>query len=320
MAGPNIFRFSGGVPPKKQKDERLRLYCLSNKNDNSGYCLIGKQIIIGRDFSCDLVIEDMSASRKHVEINWKKDHYYASDLKSVNGFLINGEKVKGARLESGDIITIGSTEFEVTSPGEKKGLKIGSIAPQSKSTDKDLLKKRQFLIIVGIAILVVMAITLGEDVKTFREKGIIPFADLKRPIRKIPKKEANKIMDKLIKSYTPTNARQRSAEIFFRKGQKEFYNKNYRRAITALETALTIDSKHDLAKVYLGKSHKSLEEQVELSYKAATSAADEFRFREARKHYMNVMHFLAADPKNPRYIEAQEKIKLLDKLEGRMNQ
>lgn len=71
------------------------------------------KLVIGRDPSCDLVLPDPRVSRRHVEIETRDDAVEFGDLGSANGVLLNGEERRGGRLDCGDVLRLGDTEFVV---------------------------------------------------------------------------------------------------------------------------------------------------------------------------------------------------------------
>lgn len=74
-------------------------------------------ILVGRDQSCDLLLEDSSVSRRHAEFCRVNDSYDLRDLGSTNGTLVNGEAIKNRELKSGDCIKFGSYLFKFLSAG-----------------------------------------------------------------------------------------------------------------------------------------------------------------------------------------------------------
>jgi pSer/pThr/pTyr-binding forkhead associated (FHA) protein len=84
------------------------------------YNFTGKQITIGRLPENDIVIDNLSVSRKHAVIHSVRSGYVVRDLGSKNGTLLNGEKVENGELQGGDTITIGKYEiaFQVTTGEE----------------------------------------------------------------------------------------------------------------------------------------------------------------------------------------------------------
>lgn len=67
---------------------------------------------LGRDPSCEFVVDDQSVSRKHARIFRQGDHFYIEDLGSTNGTWVNEYKIVDHRLRSGDRIRIGSSIFK----------------------------------------------------------------------------------------------------------------------------------------------------------------------------------------------------------------
>lgn len=73
---------------------------------------IGKIFRIGRDPSLELAIDDLKASRVHVEIEAKDGGFLLRDLRSKNGTLVNGERIVSSALKEGDQIQIGETRLQ----------------------------------------------------------------------------------------------------------------------------------------------------------------------------------------------------------------
>ena len=67
---------------------------------------------IGRLPSCDVVLADPNASRRHAEVRPSGQGWAVVDLGSTNGTRVNGLVVEGDRLlADGDVITIGATSL-----------------------------------------------------------------------------------------------------------------------------------------------------------------------------------------------------------------
>jgi pSer/pThr/pTyr-binding forkhead associated (FHA) protein/tRNA A-37 threonylcarbamoyl transferase component Bud32 len=77
-------------------------------DETSEVNLAGGTLTAGRVPQCDLTLPVKEASREHFRIGSVKGGGWAvQDLKSTNGTFLNGERVKAARLDHQDIITIG---------------------------------------------------------------------------------------------------------------------------------------------------------------------------------------------------------------------
>ena len=78
-----------------------------------------QRVVIGRSTDCDIRLADPNVSRRHAELRQEGASYWIVDLDSTNGTEVNGRRLRRAKLEHGDRITLGSTElvFEAL-PGE----------------------------------------------------------------------------------------------------------------------------------------------------------------------------------------------------------
>ncbi len=90
---------------------------MSGPKKGDYYPLGHRTNVVGRDEALPIQILDEHASRKHMQLRFDKDsgQYYALDMKSKHGVLINGIKIsKEAVLNDGDYITIGQTTLLFT--------------------------------------------------------------------------------------------------------------------------------------------------------------------------------------------------------------
>lgn len=73
---------------------------------------IDKEIHIGRDQECDIMIPDRQVSRFHARFSVSPDGILIEDLGSKNGTFINGEQIENpVLLKDGDIIQISLIQF-----------------------------------------------------------------------------------------------------------------------------------------------------------------------------------------------------------------
>lgn len=74
-------------------------------------------VSLGRGEDADIRLDDRYASGIHARVFSRSGSYYAEDMNSTNGTLLNGQELKGeVELHPGDSISIGDTElvFEVS--------------------------------------------------------------------------------------------------------------------------------------------------------------------------------------------------------------
>ena len=76
------------------------------------------EFVVGRSRSCDLVLEDMLVSRRHVRLLVSHDSLFVEDLSSANGVCVNEQVVTGAvRLRHGDRVLVGAHELTIEETG-----------------------------------------------------------------------------------------------------------------------------------------------------------------------------------------------------------
>lgn len=91
--------------------ERLKvpkLFMESGTNIGKDYP-VSPNMVLGRDRTCSVVLEDAWASRKHARIYQEGGFYHIEDLTSGNGTYLNGVKISRSPLTQGDRIRIGET-------------------------------------------------------------------------------------------------------------------------------------------------------------------------------------------------------------------
>jgi hypothetical protein len=72
------------------------------------FALEGDQLIIGRDATHAVSINDAEVSRKHARLSFQGGKYVIEDLGSTNGTFVNGQRlVSPAVLKPGDVVSLG---------------------------------------------------------------------------------------------------------------------------------------------------------------------------------------------------------------------
>ena len=85
---------------------------LTERATGKTHKLSASNIKLGRETDNDIVVPDMGASRYHAEIKRTTDGWTLVDSNSTNGTLVNNIDITSRILHSGDVITIGTTEYE----------------------------------------------------------------------------------------------------------------------------------------------------------------------------------------------------------------
>jgi predicted component of type VI protein secretion system len=80
----------------------------SGPNTGKIYPLEASEIIIGRDASNGVAINDSEVSRKHAKLSLHGSAYVVQDLGSTNGTFVNGQRITGSQvLNPGDTVSFG---------------------------------------------------------------------------------------------------------------------------------------------------------------------------------------------------------------------
>ncbi len=72
-----------------------------------------RQLVVGRASPSDVTIPDPNLSRTHARFSWDDTGIWVEDLGSTNGKRKNGKKIERARVEAGDIVTIGPVHVAI---------------------------------------------------------------------------------------------------------------------------------------------------------------------------------------------------------------
>ncbi len=75
--------------------------------------LDGDPLLIGRQESCDIVLDDPQVSREHARLRFVEGAAVLEDLASRNGVRVNGDRIESIELRSGDEFSIGATSFRL---------------------------------------------------------------------------------------------------------------------------------------------------------------------------------------------------------------
>ncbi len=89
------------------------MYRLYDVKRRKQYVLTGIMKEIGRASECDICItKDELVSRMHARLDWDGNAWIAVDLDSTNGTFVNGNRIGEHRLEVGDVLEIGDTQYQ----------------------------------------------------------------------------------------------------------------------------------------------------------------------------------------------------------------
>ncbi|MDQ3784354.1 MAG: zinc-ribbon and FHA domain-containing protein [Actinomycetota bacterium] len=95
------------ISPDELEGGRGVLIVKRGPNAGSKFFLESGGVQLGRHPDSDIFLDDITVSRRHVEIRREEDVFGLRDVGSLNGTYVNRERVEEAELRSGDEIQIG---------------------------------------------------------------------------------------------------------------------------------------------------------------------------------------------------------------------
>ena len=103
----------------------------------------GSRITIGRDESCNIVLDHISISRVHAYVEERGGSFYIVDNGSTNGVLLNGKKLSGRKeLKEKDIILITNSKLVYTAGSIVYCMAKSGISVETKDVLKQVGKKK----------------------------------------------------------------------------------------------------------------------------------------------------------------------------------
>ena len=93
-----------------------------------------KPLIIGRSDHADAYVEDNTLSATHFLIVSQGADFFAMDLRSSNGTLVSGSRVMSHKLQQGEVIQAGQSQFCFTDYPPSTFASLSVLASMKTST------------------------------------------------------------------------------------------------------------------------------------------------------------------------------------------
>ena len=71
------------------------------------------EMLIGRHRGCDLVLSELTVSRRHARLMFRDGRWILQDLESTNGTTVNGWRVGRSELRPGDHLALGEAHLTI---------------------------------------------------------------------------------------------------------------------------------------------------------------------------------------------------------------
>lgn len=307
------------VKVPKEPGVYYRLLCMTGKNKGLSYFINSKRVVMGRSEKAGIQVIDGKSSREHAELALVGEKYVLTDLGSQNGVMVNDLKVSQHRLADNDKIIIGQTVFKYNRIEVKKSdlpvvvndeeeLEEYEEEEQRKKNKKKPKKKNNSLIIILVVALggIFLLPDEGSSPENKKRKGVA-IGEVEREKISLSDPRNNEIEDKDVRD---------KLKAFIHRGQREYREGNYFRAIEQFELALILVPNHVDASFYLRKTKESLREYLSSIKAKAQQDQDALKYTTALNQYCAIISFLQEYPEDERYKEAEKQIELLEEKVG----
>jgi hypothetical protein len=77
------------------------------------------QVMVGRDPTCEVVLNDGSVSRKHARIERRGGGWAVVDQASANGTFLDSQRIADSALKNGQELRFGAAAYKIEIPGEE---------------------------------------------------------------------------------------------------------------------------------------------------------------------------------------------------------
>jgi pSer/pThr/pTyr-binding forkhead associated (FHA) protein len=292
-----------------------RLLSLTGVSKGTSFYLEGKRAVIGRSENIEISILDPKASRQHAELVRYGDTYVLTDLKSQNGVVVNDLKVAQHKLISGDKIIIGSTVFkydrievnrkEVQLDHGGDNENISEVTDNESGTKDKGDKKKKLVIVLGLALIYLFLFGDEEEVgdNKNKKKRIKDVSSSYEDVLKKKKDQENKEEENKVNA-------------LIHRGQREFREENYFRALEEFNQALIMDPGNGRASFYKRKTKQALDDLIEKYFTSARRDVDSYRLESALVSYCAIIRLLEGYEDDERYVQSLRQIGYLEKKLG----
>lgn len=301
--------------------------------DSTGYSFLisGDVVRVGRSKDNTVVLNDAAVSRYHLNFYVKNNELLVEDAGSQNGYSVNGQMTKGsARLAPGDKVGIGSKEYLVQVAGsaglameagfngtQNRARPLGQMGAAGTSTRQAFVNPTyqsnsgasngRVKLYGGLALL----IAIGALV--LRKQEIDPKRNPASTMQPKPGPTAPLTTDR-VEKYRQKGISEVQAEAKFKESLRDYYNKNYSRAILGFKDVISLNSNHDEARAHLEQAEVLLEKQIKELLTDTERSLANLQYGRAKAQSMRVLTLVAEQiPSYGRKI-AEDSARALDQV------
>ena len=308
-------RVTKDLSPPESEGVHFRILCMTGENKGVAYYINGDRVVMGRSQKADIQIVDDKSSREHGELVRNKEAYILTDLKSSNGIIVNDVKIVQKSLSAGDKIVIGKAVFrfdifKVRASSNLVQKEDDNVVEteESGSIDNGGKKgKNKKIMVYGICLLGLYFFLFDEEA----QRNIASQTNVKSDTSK------NNLLD-VVEEYNKARKDERKSinDEYIHRGQREFREKNYFRAIEEFNMALILDPSDSDAGFYLNKTKQALNNHIKFMFEKGGREYDQLKYAGAIKSYCDIVKLLQRYPDDERYKDAVTQVKVVGEKMG----
>ncbi len=286
----------------KEAGVYYRLVCLTGGNKGESYVLMGNRIVIGRSDKADIRLNDTKASREHAEVTKVGDSWYATDLGSQNGVVVNDKKITQQPLVEGDKLIVGHTVFKFAK------VEVASKGKVIKEDTEESGPNKSFIPFLILVIIFAGLFLFDDNEKkevTETRPNVRTYQDANNEfVTAIQKRQANE-----------NKQTKEKLNVIYQRGLRELRERNYYRAIHEFNLALIIAPGDSQAEYYLRKTKEELDKEIEGFTAKAQRDEESLKFQSSIVSYCSIIRLLYTVPDDPRHKNA---IRQINELESKL--
>lgn len=281
---------------------------------------------IGRSPDCQFVIvNDPKCSRRHANVDCDADGCEITSLNPENMVAVNGSPMQKARLQDGDVVTIGSTQiqFNTTSlPDESSARRLSVVTPEPSATPQTHYRppqtyappmpatygapypqqyrarsrssrrpapssgSKRLYLYSGLALLFLM-IYLGGGAKKKDTLKIRTEQQIQADIAAANKLQESAMNDNAHRFDRSVTSRE--AQENFVRGFRDYRKGQFERALGSFQTCLALEPTHVLCNHYVRLAQRRFEELIQYNMVLGRQYRDQNQFRACRSAFGNAM-------------------------------
>lgn len=301
-----------------------RVLCMTGKNKGICYFIKGKRIVLGRSEKADIQVLDTKSSREHAELALVGSIFVLTDLDSHNGIVVNDLKVKQHNLVNNDKIIIGQTvlKFNIIKVEANTDLEVvnennvdeyeETVEDENKKSSGNIedskKKKKNLVLILG---LVVVGMLFFDDDSPKKTKS----ATRNSKIREVDSQFSRLLKNKL---KIEDKEVQVKLDAIIHRGQREYREENFFRAIEEFELALILSPNHGYASYLKNRAQQRLDESIKTTFLRANQEMGALKFQSALISYCSIIRLLKEYSEDQRYKDAESQLALVEKKLGKL--